>query len=586
MSILPYSYHTFLFPFIWRTKPEIKLEQFEKILQIGTNWVESKWEALIAPQDFSAEGKSEEEKEKIENKKTEWFQYYQAYQYFTTAANNAIFNADGQGVVKCYEYMRKNGIYSIKKENDVFNLKINKIRLNVYKAGIAIIIFEMENHENRTLEAVNKINEYGRRINFPFLMDLSDETPKSHALCADSITIQFDGAEPIVEDFINTSKNMKNRIAGTDDHHISFNYVMKPIQDIIDGVHDKITSNPEHKDKFLIIPCVDDRMFVCCMVMDEDFSRELQGIGNDGISFLSDTDARIKESGEKYVGVEIKKINGKYVNIECDKYQAYEEGWSDEKSLSSRLYKLLYIENSLSCQDNTMKRDLLKASVYRRWLNMGTIYGITHHSIICVNNGNPAIKEQVINPFLILYVQMAILTLAQRSVLLMLENEAASIANGFKDDTEISADELKEIESLMAKYVKVQNQLLLSEITVQEQGVEIYELLREQLYIPKNMKDLSIDMSNLRDTANIANDRMERRNEMKEEEQNKKIELLATVAGIVISATAIAEPVSQMISDDKCLWTIMTVVFGGIGVAGWLLWKHYIEKNNNKKNKV
>lgn len=85
---------------------------------------------------------------------------------------------------------------------------------------------------------------------------------------------------------------------------------------------------------------------------------------------------------------------------------------------------------------------------------------------------------------------MAILALAQRSVLLMLEDEAAEISNSFSDENVISHEELEEIERLQEKYVKIQNQLLLSEITVQEQGVELYEMLREQLYIKKNMDDL------------------------------------------------------------------------------------------------
>jgi hypothetical protein len=586
---LPYSYHTFLFPFIWKTNPEIQLIDFEDILQIGTIWLEAKWAVMTGPQDFDVTGKSNEDKEEIEKRKAEWFENYAADQYFTTAANNAIFNSDGDGsVVRCYQYNGKCGKYIIKKvDNDgksyEFQLDINRIRLNVYASGIAIIIFEMENHTHKTLDAVNMINEYGRRINFPFLTESKPKKESesqaeifSHALCANSITIQFEGKGAIIEDFGATGKNIIKHIKGDKEGcNISFSYVMRPIQDILDNGSKKITSNPAHAasdpSKFLIIPCVDDRMYVCCMVLDEQLSRELQGIGNDEISFLSDTDARIRKINEKYVDVDGN-----------DKYENYEEGWSDEKSLSSRLYKLIYIEKDLSCQDNTMKHDLLKSSMYRRWINKGTIYGITHHSIVCVNNGTKEIKPSVIDPFLTLYVQMAVLTLAQRSLLLMLENEAARISNGFSDTKEITLKDLENIEKLMAKYVKVQNQMLLSEITVQEQGVEIYEMLRKQLYIPQNMNDLSIEMSNLRDTANIANERMERRNEKLEEEQNQKLERLATIAGIVISAAAIAEPISQMIADNSWIWTVVTIILGVLGAIGWTcLNKHYKKKNKD-----
>lgn len=64
---LPYSYHTFLFPFIWKTKPEITLGAFEEILQVGTNWTEHKWADMMQAQDVS----------KDEKKKTSGFRIMQ-----------------------------------------------------------------------------------------------------------------------------------------------------------------------------------------------------------------------------------------------------------------------------------------------------------------------------------------------------------------------------------------------------------------------------------------------------------------------------------------------------------------------------
>lgn len=528
---LPYSYHTFLFPFIWKTKPEITLGAFEEILQVGTNWTEHKWADMMQAQDVS----------KDEKKKNEWFQNYAAYQYFTTAASNAIFNADGKDVVKCYVLNKQNGTYNIHKDNETFTLKINQIRLNVYEAGIAIMIFELEynpeNNNDRTLDVVNKINEYGRRINFPFLME------GSHSLCADQIYVKFDGSKEIVEEFKKTSENIKEHIKGdVKGCHCSLNYVMKPIQDILDGGNEKITSNPAHEGKFLIKPCTDDRMFVCCMVLDAAFSEELKDID--------------------------RVVKGLDNNI---------EDCSDETTLSSRLYKLLFIENSLSCQNNMMKQEILKSCVYRRWSNYGTINGVTHHSLVAVNNGDNAIIANVINPFLTEYVQMAILALAQRSVLLMLEDEAAGISNSFGDETVISHDELSAIESLQEKYIRIQNQLLLSEITVQEQGVELYEMMREQLYIQKNMNDLDAEMSNLRDISGIVNARLERQNDAAEEEKFNMI-------GILLALLALVEPLAMAFmlrGKERCegiLWLVLSIF-----LAGGILLYYFVYKPHKKK---
>lgn len=581
MSSLPYSYHTFLFPFIWKINSRVKRVEFDKILLIGEKWIECKWEELIKT-------------EKHQTEFDDWFQNYQAYQYFTDAANNMIFNSKKNGVVKCYEYHKKGGSYIIIKDEKVYSLKINRIRLNVYDAGIAVLIFEMENLVHRALNEVNAINEYGRRINFPYLVEPSIDKKTqnkkvSHALCADKIVIGFNDGEVFSEDYKKTLMNIQDFIHN---NKISFSFVMKPIQDILDGGKNKITANEAHaeNDKFYIKPCVDDRMFVCCMVMDEKLSRELQGIDKDKISFLTDCDKRI-----------YKDKNGKCIDSAGKKHDDYMEGWSDEETLSSRLYKLLYIETDLTCQDNQMKKELLASSVYKRWINKGTIYGVTHHSLVAVNSGATGIINSVINPFLIEYVQMAILVLAQRSVILMLENEAATVSNTFHDDMDITQDKIKEIEWLQAKYVKLQNQLLLSEVTVQEQGVEIYEMLCQQLYILQNKKELDEQMNNLRDVANISNERLERESdkrkakhdeamikiererELKQQELEKAEEKRFTILALILGVISICEPLAMLMNDDgraaNAVWFALSVFFI---IVAFVYYKK--SKNKNKSD--
>ena len=177
----------------------------------------------------------------------------------------------------------------------------------------------------------------------------------------------------------------------------------------------------------------------------------------------------------------------------------YMEGAADETTLSARLYKFMYIENDLSCENPEMRKRILSESVYDRWVQMGTIYGITHHSVCCITN--PFVVNEVINPFLIEYVQMAAMVLVQRSVIIMLEDEVAAVSNKFKENTDVSESDIREIERLQAKYVKIQNQILLSEVTAQEQGVEVYRMIRKQLYIQDNLNDLDMSMSNLRDIS-------------------------------------------------------------------------------------
>ncbi len=194
-----------------------------------------------------------------------------------------------------------------------------------------------------------------------------------------------------------------------------------------------------------------------------------------------------------------------------------------------------------------MRHELLKRSVYDRWIDWGTIHGVTHHSLICLTSAYEGIINSVINPFLTQYVQIAVLTVVQRAVILLLSDEAAEVANGFAGEDVITQEEIKSIERLQARYVTAQNQLLLSEVTAQEQGVEIYEMLQEQLYIKKNMDDLHSEIGNLRDVADIANSRLERANDEETAKNEKKIENSITLLGSALGGLGIADPIAKSI---------------------------------------
>jgi hypothetical protein len=469
MSELPYSYHTFLFPFLWDDGGNVDLENFSKVLSIDKRWHETIWKDHKIPECQST---------------IEWLQDYAAYQYFTEPANAAIFNTRGDGIVRCFEYkhnehsQKGRGKYVITKGADVFCLDINCVKLHVYDCGVAILILELENHLSRSLQDVNKINEYGRRINMPYL---SPDSP--HSLCADKIEIYFDDLLCSQEDYFATLVQLDADF-DLKCKRISLNYVMKPIQYLLDGGGKDndgytITSTVAHKceKNIYIKPCVDDRMFVCCLIADDELSEKLRlNNTNEQYSFLEGWNERDSDGGLK------------------------------EDEIANQIYKMLFIETSVTCQNTYMKKELLLESVYPRWLDYGTLYGTTHHSLICLTSQGSGI---VIPNFLTLYVQLAIFVLAQRAAILDLSDEASKVANSFNiNGVDIKPNEIKDIEKLQARYVKVQSQLLISEATVQEQGVEVYESIKKHLYIEKNKRELDGQINNLRDVANISNDRL------------------------------------------------------------------------------
>lgn len=520
MSASPYSYHTFLFPFIWKTSEDKIREDFERILSVGTRWIDKSWKAEKIRDDVK--------------ECSEWFQDYAAFQYFTKSANNVIFNTRGDNLVKCYEYYQHKGNYSISKGDAEYHLVINNVRLNVYDIGIAVLIFELENHECKSLDDVNAINEYGRRINLPILIASDGKKNVTHPICADKISISF-GNITFTEDYVKTMNSI-----GTDttylEKHVAMNYIMRPIQELLDGRGEdnggyEVTAHEGHQNHnvFYIKPCIDDRMFVCCLVRDDDYSNKIK-------------DFDIARGEYRYLS---------------DCFTFNEKGRAEEYGLDLDIYKLMFIETSATSQSATMRHELLKRCVYDRWIDYGTIHGVTHHSMVCLTSAYEGIIDSVINPFLTEYVQLAVLTVVQRAVILLLSDEASEVANGFAGDEVITKEEIESIEKLQARYVTAQNQLLLSEVTVQEQGVEIYGMLKNELYIKENMADLDSEISNLRDVADIANARLERLNDEEEAKREKKIEYSLEVLSSILGSVSIAEPLALASGWN---WLLLTVL--------------------------
>ena len=525
MSELPYSYHTFLFPFLWDDGGETQKADFEKVLSTKSRWRKSSWEHEEIP-----EGKNQDE----------WLQDYAAFQYFTEPANTAIFNTrEEHSVMQCFEYRyngqspkEAEGKYVISKDGDVFGLNINDIRMHVYDSGVAILILELENAqpEHSSLDDVNKINEYGRRINMPFLT--SDD---EHPVCADQMEIFFGKTCFEKENYKKTLDELRNNFE-VKKKKITLNYIMQPIQKLIDGGGKdnggyKVTSNAVHKSsqKLFIKPCIDDRMFVCCMVNDGEFAKRARQYN-------------IIEKEYHYL-------------TDCDLWSADGNGGfiPAKDTISNEIYKLCYIATGLTCQSVTMKRELLKNSIYDRWIDYGTFHAMTHHSLVCVSTYKPAIDA-----FLTEYIQLAILVLAQRATILALSGNAATVAESFKIGVHITPKQIKDIEQLQAKYVKSQNQLFLSEVTVQEQGVEVYSHIRNHLYIDINKAVLEEQMSNLREVANISNARMERKSD---NDLNNYL-LYLSLIGIIL---AIIQAIPVILNPDCSLW--LRMLFGGFVIV-------------------
>ena len=519
MADLPYSYHTFLFPFVWNENGKVKREDFSKILS------EKYWHK-VGVEGIKSSVITEKNREKYRMD-------YALYQYLTMPAREILFSKNEKdSAVTCFEFgndstaLKEEERYIIVKGQETFNLRLNGIRLNLFDAGIAILSFETEYYGYKgwdgkeksefSLDDINKINEYGRRIALPYIG--TDKEPC--ALTADKISIKLQDSDTFCSQFLAAESAFCD--CGRPP---SLTYIPAFIKGILSlGSEFKVVS--EKKDKqdeksFYIYPAADDRMFVCCLVANEELSRKIKG----------------RKTG------------------------SYLAGWKrgNEAALCNKLYKLFYIENSLSCQNVKMKKEIFENSAYQRWSDWGTLYGVTHHSFVCVTAPGAPI---VINSFLTQYVHLAMLALAQRATILLLSARAAEVAIGLRTENRVMTDShrIKDIEELQESYSRAQSQILFREVTVQEQGVELFELLLKQLYIKENKEGLDGQMDNLGEMASIINHQMEHK---ADEDLNRNMEQLSIIAVLLAIYQCVLFIISENTSDGSKVpaYVIATIGF-------------------------
>ncbi len=377
-----YSYHTFILPFYYGKKGDVKAiddSVLSEDLPISEYLTASDCKAYF-------------------NKKANVA--YNVTSYFTDSANKLI--CSNKDLLKVYvlkeQYLPAK--YIIKKNGLPYSLDVFNIKLKLYSNGIGLLIYELKNEKHRSLDCVNRINELGRRIRAPFL-DAKDQC----FLVADEIEIQFDSDEAK----INSNFIVENK-----------KYDQKSVPQVV-----KQLIFSEGSD-WQIAAVDDDRMFVCCLVRDDNWSQKISQV-KDGHRFTF--------------------------------------------SEKEQLYKLAYIEEDCSCQSEKMIDQILNRTMYDRWINYGTCDFITNHSFVRLTSSNKTIVDKVINPFLFQYVEFATIALLQRATIKkVLDNLSKNTKN-------------INISKISQYYSNQKSEVLFSKVTFQEQGDEEYKIVRQELDI-------------------------------------------------------------------------------------------------------
>ncbi len=541
-----YSHHIFFFPFKWE-KEDLKgkpfeertsIEPFRKALEKDANWKRLNPFKIDTLSNYNQYNYFHDFVRDIlydEKEKTD-FLYHYAYQLPTDGTSEYQIKIKPES---------ENG--KTRTPAEILTLEIENIVLQVYKTGVGVVSFHLNNRNYSEPDTILKINQYGRRLYPPFFIIPSEKVGKPNYLdnnnfleqlettkgveIAHTIAILIYGKPPAIkEEFIKyaDSKNLKKN---------------KPflLPQFIGGLfNEKVfyTDKPE----FQISPVLDDRMFVMSWFGDSNLASQLS----------------IK-SKEKYA-------------FEND------EWW----------YKYIFVDvKSKSCANDFMSIDLIKNATYGRWAGYGTLFGISRYSFVCLTSNLDTLKldfvkaEFIVTHFQTIYYKMVELVLLQRACLLRFSDEVTRISGTIQQKNNDNLAE--EVSSILKQYIQFVNKIYFREITAQEQGIELYNLLQKQMDIDRHVKDLNGEIQELHKYVLFLEEREQTKADkvrnVLEQNRNDRLEKLNWMAGIFAVASLILgifgtnyfgiEKGLKVIlgnslacnDNAKSVWTITAIIF-------------------------
>ncbi len=302
-----YSEHIFLFPFTWQVfkgkygdKSFTARTNIEYIKKVFSN----DWEMQIF-----------QTNEPI---------HYNEYIYFFPAVRNALYTTkDKNEVVYNFKYKKIEkdiSKYIIEVDDNQYTLDIKDIKLRLYKTGIGILSFHLDNNLYSEPEDILKINNFGRRVYPPFL---PLERAKSKLL-ANKLILKINDTLIIEEDFDKPYDKYPVQISRT-------------IMSLLGPKFSTISKELKRGDVY-IQPVIDDRMFVICWYTNPHLTSQLC----------------------------TRDYNNTYNYI--DNVFWYRYLFADGKGVS--------------CKNDSMMGSLLKEHTYDRWIDDKVLYGITKYSFM------------------------------------------------------------------------------------------------------------------------------------------------------------------------------------------------------------
>ncbi|GAB4047881.1 hypothetical protein [Spirosoma litoris] len=455
-----HSKHVFQFPFRWDVKyigkdlsktpygERTDLAAFHEKL---TTKDASRWSEIV---DF----------------KTDTPEHYNAWTYFYPFVRKAIFPDANYRSYKQYTYeLGQNATYQItivKKAwphfdkiafEKTFTLALRSVTLNVYDLGVGVLSFSLENDTYGEPEDILQINDFGRRLYPQYIGPGFNLQYPQNSFLASSIQL------------LNEDKSLNIQSNFVQDYANSPSYLPPHILQLLDSglKTDSVffaEKLPIASVGIRIEPVLDDRMFVLCWYGRNQLVHELAVLTNTQYDLTKQKDF-----------------------------------W----------YRYVFVDTDLTCPDPVLKNTLLKQTTYTRWAPEKTLFGVSRYTFVILTDEGDFASSVLSVHLTNIYTRLALIGLVQRAALLRFSGEVSYVSRRLKNTTELAfiSDQVQE---LNRSYIQFDNRFFFKEVTAQEQGIELYDMLHAQMRLLETASDVKREISELNNYVQTANSETQR----------------------------------------------------------------------------
>lgn len=472
MGAHSYSYHIFYFPFRWSVKSDSGKVMSERVSLAHIPIMDgSMWDRIQLDHEERTVPYADKEIKEAQ-------ELFGERQYFLNFVHPVLYDIKGEQnpLVNHYERREPKEKYVsfiIDVRDRSYTLRVDSMNLNLYASGVGVLSFYLSNEsESQAGEAaILDINQFGRRV-FPPHSGEFDAGYRS--MIASSVSIE--GLNGNAADYFDS---FDYRIQAVGSERGLYN-VWEPSRYIVSLIHD-LSSELD------TVPVIDDRMLVNCWYGNDDLSRQVANACSDEKSDF---------------------IKGNF--------------W----------YKYVFVDagktlDSDTCQNDRMKEDLLKASTYFRWQKFGTLFGVSRYSFMLLTDTGEFGSNVLGMHMRTLYSRMFELVVVQRASMLNFSAEVTKVSSLAGRSPSLVA---RSISSLYMEYIRFVNQVYFRSVTLQDQGMELYDMLRNQFASDEQIKDLDGEIEELHRYVMLVVD----------QSRNENSEKLNILAALFLPSTAIA----------------------------------------------